>query len=228
MFQKWSNLSFLHFAVEPQEIQRTLPPSLTVDTFPDETGKEMAWVGFVPFEIDQLSFNPKFVIPFPQSFLETNVRTYVHRNRKDPGVWFYSLDAASKLACNAARLWFGLPYWPARMTLEFHGNELVYEGKRLDLDGPEYRVHVRIGDKLDDPQPGEFLFFLIERYLLYSFYRGKIHTGRVFHAPYSLYEMGLESVDESLVKAAGLNRGPFTSLLFSPGVDVTVFPLKPI
>jgi uncharacterized protein YqjF (DUF2071 family) len=48
-------------------------------------------------------------------FLETNVRTYVHVDGREPGVSFFSLDAASLLAVGAARAAFGLPYFHARM-----------------------------------------------------------------------------------------------------------------
>ena len=57
-------------------------------------------------------------VPGLSSFHETNVRTYVHRAGCDPGVWFFSLDAANRLAVLAARTTFHLPYYHARMFLE--------------------------------------------------------------------------------------------------------------
>ena len=44
MHQRWEHLLFLHWSVEPDLIQRTLPPGLHADTF-DSTG----WLGLVPF-----------------------------------------------------------------------------------------------------------------------------------------------------------------------------------
>ena len=41
-------------------------------------------------------------------FLETNVRTYVHRDGREPGVYFFSLDAGSLAAVLGARAAFGL------------------------------------------------------------------------------------------------------------------------
>jgi uncharacterized protein YqjF (DUF2071 family) len=49
------------------------------------------------------------------NFLETNVRTYVH-HRGEPGVWFFSLEASSRLAVYAARVGWGLPYFHADMS----------------------------------------------------------------------------------------------------------------
>ena len=44
MKQAWRNLAFLHWEIDPDLIQQTLPPGLTVDTF---EGK--AFIGIVPF-----------------------------------------------------------------------------------------------------------------------------------------------------------------------------------
>ena len=48
------------------------------------------------------------------NFLETNVRLYVVVDGR-PGVYFLSLEAASWLAVQAARLGWGLPYFYAKM-----------------------------------------------------------------------------------------------------------------
>ncbi len=56
-------------------------------------------------------------IPSLSNFHETNVRTYVHRDGRDPGVWFFSLDAANAIAVRAARILWKLPYFYAHMRL---------------------------------------------------------------------------------------------------------------
>jgi uncharacterized protein len=55
------------------------------------------------------------------NFHETNVRTYVHSYGRDPGVWFFSLDAAGAIAVILARAIFHLPYHHARMSLTQDG-----------------------------------------------------------------------------------------------------------
>ena len=52
------------------------------------------------------------------SFHETNVRTYVRLADRDPGVWFFNLEAANAIAVRLARRLFHLPYHYARMFLE--------------------------------------------------------------------------------------------------------------
>ena len=225
MRQSWRDLLFLHFPCEPDEIQALLPPGLKVDTFPDASGVERAWVGLVPFLMTEVrwAFAPK--VPGTHTFPETNVRTYVRHRGKDPGVWFFSLDAANVLAVAAARAGFSLPYFRSRMSIGRRDDVLTYEGRR---PGGEYRVVAAVGEEIALPLPGSLEFFLIERYLLYAFRRRRLLTGRVFHVPYALRRASVESVSETLVSAAGIGSRPFEHVAFAPGVDVDVFSLQKI
>src|SRR5687768_2328582 len=93
MYQRWRTLSFLHWKVSAAELAPLLPPGLEVDTFEGD-----AWVGLVPFTMRGV--RPRFLPPAPglSAFHETNARTYVHQRGSAPGVWFFSLDAASRVA----------------------------------------------------------------------------------------------------------------------------------
>ena len=55
-----------------------------------------------PFSVTGLRARGLLPLPFGSSFRELNVRTYVTRDGK-PGIWFFSLDASSRLAVEAAR-----------------------------------------------------------------------------------------------------------------------------
>jgi uncharacterized protein YqjF (DUF2071 family) len=101
--QTWKDLLFLHWEVSPSALRPLVPPALTVDTF-----EGRAYVGLVPFTMADVRFGPVAVADFQ----ETNVRTYVHAQGV-PGVWFFSLDAASTLAVWGARALFRLPYFRA-------------------------------------------------------------------------------------------------------------------
>ena len=228
MIQKWRNLSFLHFAADPEEIQKTLPEGLTVDTFPDSSGKEKAWVGLVPFDIPDLTLGRRLRVPTASSFLETNVRTYVHCDGKLPGVWFYSLDAQSRLACLGARASFGLPYYPARMSFQTEGSLMRYKGERGSNSRIAYEVEVEVGPPRPSALPGSLNFFLIERYLLFSRFMGKLLTCQVHHHPYPLREAITRAEMQTLTQAGGIPTRPFTTTHFSDGVDVEIFPLRPI
>lgn len=123
---RWTDLLFMHWPIEPDVMRRAVPGDFDLDLY---DGK--AWVGVVPFKMQ--STRPRFCPPIPQkimpvspsSFPELNVRTYVTVNVKEngltkqlPGVFFFSLDAASKLSVRMARLGFNLPYFDAKMKVE--------------------------------------------------------------------------------------------------------------
>ena len=223
MRQSWHDLLFLHFPCDPVEVAALLPPGLSVDTFPDETGVERAWIGLVPFLMKdvRLPFFPP--VPGTHTFPETNVRTYVHREGHDPGVWFFSLDAANPLAVRIARLAFGLPYFLSKMAIQRTEGRVEFRGTRPEAG---YRIEARPGDERPPPEPGTLEFFLVERYLLYAVRNRRLYSGRVHHEPYRLRAVEPVSVEETLVRSARLTPEPFVHQVFSDGVDVDVFPLR--
>lgn len=222
-YQTWRDLLFLHWPVSTAKVQKLLPPSLTVDTF-DGT----AYIGIVPFAMENVKpwWLPK---AFAFNFLETNLRTYVHHNGR-PGVYFFSLEAASWLAVQAARWGWQLPYYYAGMRMDRKDDDIEYELLRHGRHKAYFRAHYTIGDKLGPSQPGTLEHFLLERYLLFTQKGRKLLCGQVHHKPYPAFLAHPREVQEELVAAAGLpaTQGPPTLAHFSPGVDVDIFPLLPV
>lgn len=222
--QTWSNLLFIHWPIDVEVLRPLVPKELTIDTWEGQ-----AYIGIVPFAMKNVApwWLPKL---FSFDFLETNLRTYVHLDGKDPGVYFFSLDAESLLAVWAARMGWGLPYFYAGMDMQQQGDEWIYSMNRRSGEKPAFSVRYSIGEVLGPSQPGTFEFFLLERYLLFSQHKGKLMKGQVHHVPYPARKATVHSCTEGLVAAAGL---PATSGLppivhYSQGVDVDVFGLKPV
>lgn len=240
--QRWRSLSFLHWDVPADVLRPLLPARLTLDTF-----EGRAYVGLVPFtmrDVRPLSWAPG--VPGARHFHETNVRTYVHLDGKAPGVWFFSLDAASALAVFAARTFWHLPYHRADMALSLEGptasdsvglpcattgTRVVYRSTRT---GPpplpaQLDAHTDVGESLGAAEPGSLRYFLAERYVLYAERGGTLLSGRVHHAPYPLHAASVTLTEESLLAAGGIpTTGARTEALFSPGVDVEVFDLAAV
>src|SRR5437660_5936451 len=128
MYQSWNRLTFLHWAYEPAVIQALLPDGLTVDEYDG-----VAWVGLVPFQIDNLRLPNMRAIPWISSFPETNVRTYVRDANGDRGIWFLSLDADRLAAVVGARTGFRLNYQWAQMKLLLNGGVVHYSSSRNGL-----------------------------------------------------------------------------------------------
>ena len=228
MRPNWRELLFLHWNFAPQTVQNLLPDGLEVDTF-----ENRAYVGLVPFRMEQVRPNwvPSLghINRFYDMFAELNVRTYVVKDGV-PGVWFFSLDAASALATIAARAWFRLPYFKARMSSHV-GRDCAtrYWSKRLwpaplpAICSATYKPYGEVfhaaPDTLED--------FLVERYVLYSRRRGCFYRGRVHHAPYPLQNAELLNLRENCLSAAGFARPNCAPhILYSPGVDVEVWDLE--
>jgi uncharacterized protein YqjF (DUF2071 family) len=109
-YQRWRSLLFLHWPVPVELLVPLVPAELAIDADPALMPAGTAWVGVVAFAMEGVRFRgmPEAVA---LDFLETNVRTYVlGPERKDgtrePGVFFFSLDAASRLAVRAARMFY--------------------------------------------------------------------------------------------------------------------------
>jgi len=221
-FQQWRHLLFVHWEVPLSVLRPLIPPALQVDTY-----EGRAFVGLVPFTMRGVRAH-RFLpaVPGAADFHETNVRTYVLREGRDPGVWFFSLDAANRLAVFAARTFFHLPYYHADMDLQVDGAQVRYRSERRS-GAARLQLSYEIGARLPPSEPGTLQFFLAERYYLYTVdRRQRLVRGQVHHPPYPLYTASVEHLEESLLSAAAVSAASELPLkLYSPGVDVEVFAL---
>lgn len=235
-YQSWRDLTFLHWRVEPEVVRDTLPAGLDLETYDGA-----AWIGLVPFLMTGVRPRWAPAVPGLSTFPETNVRTYVTRTNaagvREPGVYFYSLDAAKSLAVAIARTAWRLPYYRAAMSVTRNGDTTNYESRRL-WPGPRGaggRIEVTATGPAAAAEPGTLEHFLAERYLLFTpgvrgQARGRILRGQVHHAPYPLRPVRVDRCEDSLVAAAGFaglsDSRPPDHALFSDGVDVEIFPLS--
>ena len=134
MHQRWEHLLFLHWTIDREVIQHTLPPGLHADTFAGT-----AWLGLVPFAMRGVRPAGLPAIGPLSNFLELNVRTYVHDDQGVPGVWFYSLDCNQPLAVLIARTFFRLPYQNATMRAEYNAAIDYHCTRRDTADEARYQ-----------------------------------------------------------------------------------------
>lgn len=233
MWMKWRDLLFLHWPVPADELRPLVPPGLEIDEFDGS-----AYVGLVPFTMKGV--RPVGLPPVLglSSFHETNVRTYVHREGRAPGVWFFSLDAANRVAVALARRTYHLPYFFARMFLEHDPPDspgssasILYAGARVcpDPRPASYLIRALVDGPPHAAEPGTLEHFLIERYILYARAEERLYFGRVHHHPYPVQAAEVITLDETLLDAAGIRRPNHPPIAhFARGVDVRVYPIRKV
>ena len=218
MRMTWSELLFAHWAIEPNAVASLLPKGVTLDT---RDGK--AWVGVVPFLMSNIA--PRFCPPIPglSRFLELNVRTYVTVDGK-PGVWFFSLDAESRVAVRVARATFNLPYMDATMSIERNEkDEIVYKSSRTHRGerAADYETSYSAAGDFCEAQSGSLEHWLTARYCLYSANRrGRIFRGEIDHPPWSLAPANYTERTNTMGDGFGFRFEHEPHLLLAKPVDV--------
>jgi len=195
----WQDLLFLHWPVPAAWLQPHLPPGLELELFDGS-----AWLGVVPFRM--AATRPRWLPPVPTTshFPELNLRTYVRVGDR-PGVWFFSLDAASRLAVFGARISFGLPYFHARMATSRAGDWLEFTSERRDRRAPPATFAARwraLGEPAVAPR-GSLEQWLVERYCLYAWRRGRLVRGEIAHLPWRLSPADLELRQNDMTQLLG-------------------------
>lgn len=219
----WQRLLFAHWPVEPEVIRKLLPKDLELELF---NGK--AWIGVVPFEMTGV--RPRICPPISyfSDFAELNVRTYVIKDGK-PGVWFFSLDAASKFAVRIARSTYNLPYYDAEFKIEKRGDSTSYRSVRTHLNSPAAVLDVDYAPTgaVFQSQGGTFEHWLTARYCLYSANKkGKVFCGEIHHEPWPLQVARADFKKCDMTRLCGIElEGNPTSLLYSESLDVVAWAL---
>ena len=193
MRMTWHDLLFMHWPIDADIMRGALARAMGQPDLPGQMSLDLyegrAWLGVVPFGMRRVRGRCLAPLPGLSSFPELNVRTYVTCAGK-PGVYFFSLDATSRLAVRAARWSFGLAYYDAdiRLRRDRHG-WIDFEHQRTHRDAPQARFRARYRGVSDAHRPaaGSLESFLTERYCLYTVDRGGgVWRGEIHHRPWTL------------------------------------------
>lgn len=198
MSMHWHDILFLHWPVSPEVIRPLIPAGLELDTFYGS-----AWIGVIPFRMTGV--RPRY-FPAGLAFPEINVRTYVWTPGRS-GVWFFSLDATSRLAIKAARLSFGLPYYSARITVRSERENVHYQSIRSDntTGGAEFNASCKPAGAAYRSAPETLDRWLTDRYCLYAVDRaGRLGYMEIHHAPWPLQHAEVEMRVNTMTKPLGI------------------------
>lgn len=179
----WHDVCFMHWRANAQIVDRALPPGVTLDRFDGD-----AWLSVVPFWMSDV--RPRFTPTLPgfTRVPELNLRTYVSMGARS-GVWFFSLDAASRIAVESARVLTALPYFNARIITSERENTIAYSSSRTDARAAatgHFDARYTPLDVIHHAAPGSLDAFLHERYRFFSQRGTKLLTARIRHDAWPL------------------------------------------
>lgn len=222
MKQNWHDLLFAHWAMPPEKIRPLVPRELELD-LQDGT----AYVAVTPFWMSGVRGRMMPPLLFVSKFCELNVRTYV-RYKDIPGVFFFSLDAASLLAVLGARATYKLPYFHAAMLVRSDGREFQYSSSRLQMPRPaDFHARYRPVGPPRVREKGSLEYFLTERYCLYSVRQGTVLRAYIHHVPWALQDAEAEFKINTVTQADGLELPDAKPLLhYSKFLEVLVWKLE--
>lgn len=224
MTMSWRNLLFAHWPLPAEQIRTLVPASLELDLIDGQ-----AWLSLAPFAMRNVG--PRFAnrAPWLSRFLELNVRTYVTAGGK-PGVYFFSLNAANRIAVEIGRRFFHLPYFNARIEQREETGWIVYSCERIDqrLGSGRFQGRYRPAGPVYRSTPGDLDHWLTERYCLYAVdLRDRVHRCDIHHHQWPLQPAEAEIEIDSVVDAHGIRLPKILPLLhFAKSLDVVAW--KPI
>jgi uncharacterized protein len=220
MAQTWNDLLFAHWPIEADALRPLVPTQLALDTF-----DRRCWIAVTPFHMSDVRGRGLPPLPGLSRFPELNVRTYVVVGDK-PGVYFFSLDAGNLAAVWAARKFYHLPYFHARMSVSGDEQGISYRSRRYH-NQTELRAFYAATGPVQLRRPGTLEHWLTERYCLYTVAKGNLHRAEIHHIQWPLQDAEAEFECNTMASAAGIHLPDTKPLLhFAKKLQVLIWPLK--
>lgn len=210
--QRWTDVTFIHWPVEPAAVAHLYPQGTRPDLVDGVT-----YVGLIPFTMRDLTLALPRAVPYLGHFLETNVRLYSTDDAGRHGVLFRSLETERLAIVPAIRASLGVPYTWARMSMSRDGDRVTYDSvRRLPRRGLRSRVAVDVGERVE-PTPLEV--WLTARWGAHTRKAGRTWWVPNEHEPWPLHSAEIVDLTSDLVAAADVvTSGGTLRALYSPGV----------
>lgn len=211
--QFWSDLTFVHWPVQPQRVAHLFPPGTRPDVFSDG----LTYVALVPFVMRHSALGTSLRLPYFGRFAETNIRLYSVDDAGRHGVLFRSLETERLAVVGLTRALMGVPYTWAKMRVIQRDGEITYASvRRLPTRGLRSRLRVRIGDPVT-PTPLEV--WLTARWGGHTRKAGRTWWVPNEHGEWPLREAHILDLEDDLLAASGVDVvGERMRGLYSPGV----------
>lgn len=211
--QRWENLTFVHWPVDPASVAHMFPRGTRPDVFADG----VTYVALVPFEMHDISLGHTPAVPYLGSFAETNIRLYSVDDKGRHGVVFRSLETSRLAVVPLTRIGLGIPYTWAGMSVRRMGTRVEYTSRRRWPDrGLRSRLEVEIREPVE---PTDLEQWLTARWGAHTRVAGRTLWVPNQHSAWPLHRADIVHLDDDLLSASGVRAvGPPLRALWSPGV----------
>lgn len=239
------DVCFVHWPVDAVELRPHVPDALELDTYDGS-----AWVSALTLEVvsvapgtgaaGQFSAGPLGALGrLAGGFPQVVFRTYVRRG-DEAGIYFLSVDTASRAAAAVGRRAFGLPFHRARLRQSRREDGAVtFRSRRQQRSEPSatpavFRARYRPTGDPFEAEAGSFEAFAIERFRYFlpttedrrAERAGRasdsaVRTGTVDRVPWTLRSVDAEIRRCTLFEAVGLPTPTAEpTVLYSPGFEM--------
>jgi uncharacterized protein YqjF (DUF2071 family) len=224
MGQSWIDLLFAHWPVPAEKLAPVMPPQLAPDTF-----EGRAWIAITPFEVRNLRVRATWPVPGLSRFGEINVRTYVSLGGR-PGIYFFSLDAASRSAVKAARRFYRLPYHRALISIARGTAGISHHSQRIpgaEVPDAIFEADYRASGESAPAAAGTLEHWLTERYCLYTLDESRrVLRAEIHHRPWQLQPAAAEIKRNSTTDQIGVPLSGRPLLHYAARQDVVFWTLE--
>jgi uncharacterized protein YqjF (DUF2071 family) len=211
-FEQTENMLLLHWGMDAEEVQKTLPRDLEVDTY-----GAAAYVGVC------LGTKRNVRVPTPGvrkagfCYHQLDVRTYVRDRTGTPGLWLYSVDCSNPVIVSLGSCLLGWNGFISEMSADINGAVDFQTRRRGRQDWMRYRYRSS-GPERDMHVLG-IEFFLLERYNIFFAAQDNVWRTPVRHESHRYHPVDVEvwsGEPAALAGFAGLNRNPDHACVVSP------------
>jgi len=217
-----SDVWFVHWPVSPRVVRSRIPEWTEPDTVDGS-----AWVSALALSMDRFDV---FGVPVREAVEGVNLRTYVTTPSGERAVSFLSLDVTDRLAADAARRLFRLPYHEADVRRRREGDRTEVVSRRREDSDVRLAVTFEPVGEPAPTAPDTLASFLVERdrYVTTGPF-GRRLVGSVGHPPWSVQPADVTVTERTLLDAAGVDEVEGSPLVHhSPGLEMTIGSLEPL
>lgn len=216
----WHHAIFEHYRITNEaEFLKRLPAGFELDHHHGH-----GYMSIVSFHMVAMKLGGIFPIPLLADYPQINIRAYVHREGK-PGVFFLRNYVSNLLATWGGKFGFAMPYRYQPIQAQINSTHIKYSAALSSSQNHFISGRPTTSLTGHENDPESLLFFLAERYPLYSLRGIRLCESRMIHPPWALKSLEVDHRTHAIIDGLNLESivEPLDEVQYSPGVDVRMW-----